>query len=135
MPRYAGKNLKVYMSKDGNSEAEPVLRVSQWTNSGSVDFHEVTADGDTSKTYVAGLPDAGGNINRFWDDEDDVVPAAIAATKNDDPVKLYLYRSMQAATKYIYGTAWVSKSDDVGINSAITENIEWRPASAMVENT
>ncbi len=71
------------------------------------DKYDVTQFGDSSKSYVQGLPDVTGTLSGFWDDTDDNL---YDASQSSDGVKMYLYPSEDATSKYWYGTAWVDFS-------------------------
>ena len=59
MGRFHGRNGRVYMGiASDTAVAEPVPYLADWTLNQTTDKIEVTAMGDTTKIYVAGLPDA-----------------------------------------------------------------------------
>lgn len=82
----------------------------------STDTVEVTSFGDTNKTYVQGFPDRSGTIEGFWDDTE---AQLFSGSESADGVKMYLYPSSDAITKYFYGPAWVSASIDTNVSDAI----------------
>lgn len=115
MARYHGRKGRVYMSTSGSGNASPVNSLSEWVLNMATDRVDVTAFGDTNKQTVQGLPDISGTFSGFWDDTEDRV---WTARDSSDGVKLYLYPSTDAATKYWYGTAWVDFSVTVPVSGA-----------------
>lgn len=104
------------MSTTGSGAAVPVASLNAWSIDYSTDRIEVTSFGDLNKTYVQGLPDVSGDLGGFWDDTDSTLYTAAASA---DGVKLYLYPSADAPTKYFYGPAWVDFSLTTGVGDAV----------------
>lgn len=117
MAAYAGRKGVVYLSTTGSGNASSVLKINQWTINRTTDKIEVTSFGDANKTYVQGLPDLQGTFSGFWDDGESKPFTGAAST---DGVKMYLYPSSDAPTKYWYGPAWLDVSMDVGVSGAAT---------------
>lgn len=114
--RYHGKQGAVYLGT--TSAAVPtVITMATWSLSMTRDKVDVTSFQDTNKQYVFGLPDISGDISGFWDDANDTLYDASASV---GAVKMYLYPSTAAATKYWYGTAFV----DFKINTAVSGPVE-----------
>ena len=104
---YHAKDAVVYIAEDGAAEASELLGASEWTLDMSTDTVEVTAFGDTNKTYVQGLPDISGAISGFVKEDED---KWFKAQRSTQPVRVYLYWSRLMPGKYAYGTAWISIS-------------------------
>jgi hypothetical protein len=104
------------MSTTGGGTAVSVVNMKAWSLSMPTDKIEVTAFGDANKKYVQGLPDVSGDLSGWWDDTSD---ALYDASRSTDGVKMYLYPSSDAASKYWYGPAWVDFSIDVDVSGAI----------------
>jgi hypothetical protein len=115
--QYHGKSGVVYISTSGSSAAVAAVKLAAWSLNSATDRVEVTAFGDANKTYVQGLPDLTGEISGFWDDASDQL---YDASRSADGVKLYLYPSSNAVTKYWYGPAWVDFNIDVPVDGAVT---------------
>lgn len=117
MSRYHGKSGRLYMSTTGTGAAIPVASLSSWSIDLSTDKEETTSFGDPNKTYVQGLADISGDFEGFWDDSDSTVFTGAGST---DGVKLYLYPSTNAATKYWYGPAWVDYSIEAPVDGPVS---------------
>jgi hypothetical protein len=104
------------MSTTGGGTAVSVVNMKAWSLSMPTDKIEVTEFGDANKKYVQGLPDVSGDLSGWWDDTSD---ALYDASRSTDGVKMYLYPSSDAASKYWYGPAWVDFSIDVDVSGAI----------------
>lgn len=117
MPAYHGKKSQIYISTSGAGTAAYVPFIADWTLDKSTDTVEVSAMGDTNKSFVQGLPNCQGTFSGFFDSaQDNLFDAAESST----PVKMYIYPSSDAPTIYHYGTAWVSASMASGISAAVT---------------
>jgi hypothetical protein len=116
MAAYHGKSGVVYLSTTGSGNASQVIKLTEWSANMATDRVEVTAFGDTNKTYVQGLKDLQGAFSGFWDDTETKV---FGAADSADGCKLYLYPSSDAPTKYWYGTAWLDASIDTGVSAAV----------------
>ena len=116
MAVYAGKKGVVYISTSGSGTAANVIKLNKWTYDGTTDKIEVTSFGDTNKTYVQGLPDVKGTFTGFWDDTE---TKPFSGASSSDGVKIYLYPSSDATTKYKCGPAWLDCSINQGVSGAV----------------
>lgn len=112
---YHGKSGVVYMSTTGSGTAV-VVRLSKWSLNRATDKAETTSFGDGNKTYVQGLPDLKVSLSGFWDSGDD---SFFTGAESTDGVKMYLYPSANAPSKYFYGTAWFDSSIDVPVSGPV----------------
>jgi len=126
MARYHGQGGRVYLSTTGAGTAVQAVALSSWSLNQPTDRVEVTAVEDGNKTYVQGKRDISGQFSGFWDDTDD---ALFDASESTTAVKLYLYPSADAPTKYWYGTAWVDASIEVGVDGAVSISGSFQAAS------
>ena len=116
MAVYHGKSGRVMMSTTGTGTAVTVSSLTTWSVDQSTDTVETTAFGDTNKTYVQGLADVSGTFAGFFNDSDATL---FSGSGSADGVKLYLYPSTNALTKYWYGPAWISYSVNTGVSEAV----------------
>ena len=117
MPRYHGGKGLVLLSTTGSGTATTGVGFSTWTLDKATDKVEVTAFGDTNKTYVQGLPDVKGTLSAWFDSTDD---ALFDASESTDGCKLYLYPSSNALSIYHYGPAWLDASIEVDVKGAVS---------------
>lgn len=117
MSAYPGRKGVVYISTTLGGTATNVIKLNKWTWNRQTDKIEVTAFGDTNKTYVQGLPDVQGSFSGFWDDTE---TKPFTAAASSDGCKMYLYPSSDAPTKFASGTAWLDCSIDIDVNGAAT---------------
>jgi hypothetical protein len=116
MSVYAGRNGVVYMSTSASGTASTVLKLTEWSLDMTTDKIDVTAFGDTNKTYVQGLKDLAGSFSGFFDDTES---KPFQAADSSDGCKLYLYPSSTAPTKYWYGLAWLDASVSTEVSGAV----------------
>jgi hypothetical protein len=117
MAVYPGRKGVIYLSTTGTGTAVNVISLNQWTLNRATDKIETTSFGDLNKTYVQGLPDIQGSFSGFWNDAE-AKPFAAAASA--DGVKMYLYPSADAPSKFAAGPAWLDCSIDTTVSGAVT---------------
>jgi hypothetical protein len=128
--RIAGKNGRVYLGLASSAaSAEPVAFVRSWNINAETDRLGVTAMGDTSKTYIIGLPDAQVSYQAYYDDAGSGV---YAAATDGQPRKFYLYPSTLDTAKYWYGTVFVSASSSSDVNGAVETSGTFAAATPLV---
>jgi len=115
------------MSTSASGTAVPVASLTSWSLDMSTDKIDVTSFGDTTKTYVQGLPDITGRFEGNWDDTEATL---FAARSSADGAKLYLYPSLDAATRYAYGVAWLDVSMNVDVTGAVKVSGTFSAASS-----
>ena len=73
----------------------------------------------TRPSTERGTDKVSGEIAGFWNDGEDKLFAGADST---DGVKLYLYPSKNAPSKYFYGPAWLDASIETGVDAAVSIN-------------
>lgn len=131
MAKYPGRNGVVYLSSTGAGTASTVIGLTEWSINSATDKIEVTAFGDSNKTYVQGLKDLSGTFSGFWDDTE---TKPFAASDSSTAVKMYLYPSSSITTSYFYGTAWLDASINVGVNGAVAISGSFAAATSWGRN-
>jgi len=116
MAAYAGRKGLVYLSTTGSGAVTNVIKLTKWALDMSTDKIEVTAFGDSNKTYVQGLKDVKGTIAGFFDDTE---TKPFVAADSADGCKFYLYPSSDLPGRYWYGPAWLDVSIDTGVADAV----------------
>lgn len=131
MARLAGRNGRVYLGiASSSAAAEPFPYSNKWTLDAASDKIEVTAMGDSNKTYVGGLPDASGTFSGFYDN---ATAQTYTAAQDGQARKFYLYPDITATTQYWFGTVLVDFSVESGVSDAITTSASWSAASAITK--
>ena len=117
MARYNGRHGQVYLSASGSAAATSMAQLSSWSLDMAKPMADATALGDANQQYSAGIPNLQGAFAGVWDDTNDVMYDAAMQT---EALRMYLYPSSLAPTKYWYGLAHVDFSPNVVINETIT---------------
>jgi hypothetical protein len=125
--RYPGRNGVIYLATSASGTASTVIALTTWTLDQATDKIEVTAFGDSNKTYVQGLKDLKGTFSGFWDDTETKV---FSGADSSDGVKLYLYPSSNKTGSYFYGTAWLDASMNTNVNGAVAISGSFAAASS-----
>lgn len=102
MARISGKSGRVYMSILSGGVPEPVAFLNQWDMTFTTDKQDVTAFGDTNKTYVSGLPDAQFSYGGWYDN---ATAQMYTAAVDGIPRKFYFYPDNSNNAQYFNGTA------------------------------
>ena len=115
MARLHGRSGRLYAGIASGGTAEPITFLNSWSFDASTDDVDVTAFGDTNKTYVSGLPDFKGSFAGFYDNATaQLYTAAIDGVAR----KTYLYPSTSDAI-YWFGTASFDVSIETGVSDAV----------------
>jgi len=130
MSRLAGRNAAVYLGLASGGTATPVAFQASWSINFTTNKIDVTAFGDTTKIYVAGLPDASGQFAGWYDDA--TVQTYTAAT---DGVarKFYLYPTTSNTAQYFFGTVFPDMTVETAVDGAISVSASWAAGSPIVK--
>lgn len=110
--------------------AEPLPFIAKWAINHSTDKVEVTAMGDSNKTYVAGLADATGTFSGSYDN---ATAQTYTAAVDGLARKFYLYPDLSTNTQYWFGTIIVDLSVDGGVDTAVNISSSWNAASTLAK--
>lgn len=130
MARIHGRRGQLYVDPTGSAAASPVAYLSQWGLDFSTDRVDVTAFGDTNKTYVSGLPDAQGSFSGFYD-----TATAQLYTASQDGLarKFYLYPDNSSTGTYFFGTALFDFSLSGGVSDGVAVSGTFAAASEVAK--
>lgn len=128
MARAHGRFGNLYVAVASGGSASPLQHAGTWTLDLSTDQVEVTAFGDTSKTYVAGLPD--GRLSYSGYASDTASTALITAAVDGVARKFYAYPFNTSAT-YFFGTMFFDTSWDVRVDGAVAISGNGSPATPV----
>lgn len=123
-----GRNgqLKVDQSAGANGSASTVANLTTFDIQQTRDKTEVTAFGDGSKVYVAGLADASGSFSGFWDSAGGLQAVADGLAR-----KFYIYPTTTDTTKYWYGTATFDITVSTSVGGAVEVSGSWAAATPV----
>ena len=128
MARIAGRNGRLYVNITSGGTAEPIAYLNNWSLSFATDNIEVTAFGDTNKTYVSGLPDVSGSFAGFYDD---ATAQTYTAATDGVARKFYLYPDNSSTGKYWWGTAFFDFAVSADVGGAVQVSGDFAAASAV----
>ena len=123
-----GRNgqLKVDQSVGANGSASTVANLTTFDIQQTRDKTEVTAFGDSTKTYIAGLADASGSFSGFWDSAGGLQKVADGNARS-----FYLYPTTSDTTKYWYGTATFDITVSTSVGGAVEASGSWAAATSV----
>lgn len=123
MARIAGRNMRLYVGiASSTAVAEPIPFIKSFQHDRSVDRYDVTAAGDTNKSYVQGLPDAKGSFSGFYDDSTQQV---YTAATDGQARRTYFYPNISDVTKYYYGDVFWDSSSEFPVDGAVATSGSW----------
>jgi hypothetical protein len=126
--RIHGKRGRFYIGIASGGTPEPLPFIARWAIRFPTDKAEVTAMGDTHKTYVNGMPDCTGMVSGFLDD---ATAQTYTAATDSLARSFYLYPDLSSNTKYWYGTCVIDFTAEGGVDGGVTLNADWGAASTV----
>ncbi len=128
MARVHGRFARLYVATTSAGSASPLLNAGTWTINLSTDRVEVTAFGDTTKQYVAGLADGTLSYTGYADDTagSQLIEAAIDGIAR----KVYAY-PFSSTGIYFFGTMFFDTEVATDVNGAVTISGSAQPATAI----
>lgn len=131
MARIHGRNGRVYLALTSGGTAEPLQFQATWTISFATDKADVTALGDATKVYVAGLPDASGDFGGWYDD---ATVQTYTAAADGIARKFYLYPNQTGTPgQYFWGTILPDFAIDAGVGDAVSVKASWNAATPILK--
>lgn len=130
MSRIHGRAGRLYVAITSGGTAEPIAFLRSYSLGFATDNVEVTAFGDSNKTYVAGLPDATGSYAGFWDD---ATAQLYTAATDGVARKFYLYPDNTQTGKYWYGTAIFDFSVEGAVDGSVNISGDFNAASQIAK--
>lgn len=132
MARVHGRRGRLYVGlASDTATAEPVAFLSQFSFNSSTDTVDVTANGDTNKVKLAGLPDATGSFSGFYDD---ATQQTYTASTDGLARRFYLYPTTPStAGPYWFGTALFDFRVESDVNDAVKVSGDWQAASGVAK--
>ena len=109
MARIHGRFGRIYLGSNSSAAAAPVAGTTRWSLESQTDFTPATAQGDSSTVFLAGLPGGQFSFSSIYSD-DEFTGNIFANATAGEAVKCYLYPKASDATKYWFGTVYVSAS-------------------------
>jgi hypothetical protein len=131
--RRHGRNAQVYIGVTNGAAASPCAFQASWSINMVTDKQDVTAFGDSNKTYVAGLPDSSGDFSGFMDDatSQTYIAAVDGLARN-----FYLYPdTTNDPNVYWFGTILPDFSADGAIGGPVNFKASWNAASKVQRYT
>ena len=128
MGRYHGRNGRIYFDIAGGGSAAPLNFMANWSINFTTEKVDVTAMGDSTRTYVAGLPDASGEFSGF---ADDATMQTYTAAVDGIARKMYIYPNTLDTSKYFFGTVLADFSVNSGVSGAGEVSSSWNAASTV----
>ncbi len=131
MARIHGRNARIMVGIASGGSAEAVAFQAKWSLDFSTDDDEVTAFGDVNKVYVAGLPDASGSFNGFYDDS---TAQLYTAAQDGVARKVYLYPNFTGTPgQYWFGTGLFDFAVEIGVGESAKVSGNFKAASPLIK--
>ena len=131
MSRLAGRRGRIYIGiASAAATAEPCPFINKFNIKRDTERFDVTAFEDSNKTYLAGLPDAQGDIGGYYDD---ATAQFYTAASDGAARKMYIYPNTSDTTKYFFTTALFDFNLDAAVDSAISITGSWAAATEFAK--
>lgn len=136
-----GRNGAIYIDASAAANGSPslVAQLADFSIDGARDRVDTTAFGDTVKTSVAGLADASGTINGFYNDASN----AIFQIADGSSRAFYIYVDASSTANmapisgsgkgYWYGRGTFDVSTTTGVADAAKVTLNWSASSAVTK--
>lgn len=105
--RVHGRHGRLYLGATDSGEATPVAATKSWAIDAQTDYVDATAQGDTSKVSVAGLPGGSGSFEAFYE-TGSYSGNVFTAARDGLARKMYAYPDASDSSKYWFTTAFIS---------------------------
>jgi len=130
MANIAGRNARLYLAIASNGLAEPIASIKTFNIDGTSERFETTAFGDSTKTYVAGLPDSTGSFAGYYDD---TVNPTFSASQDGVARKWYFYPNHTVTTAYFFGTGFFDFSTAFDVSGVGEVSGNWSAATSTIK--
>jgi len=128
--RIHGRNGTIYLGTTNGAAASPLSFAADWSLNFAVAKADVTCLGDTNLIYVAGLPDASGDMSGFYDD---ATRQTYDAANDGLNRNFYLYPNKNTLTQYFFGLILPDFSIAGGVAAAVSFKSTWNANSPIVK--
>ena len=125
----AGRNSRILIdvTTTASGTVSKITAKNKWTLDQKIDTFEVTEFEAANKTYVAGLPDAQGTVEGFWDSADNNIYNVIGSSV---PRALYIYPdAVNNSGSYWFTTAYFSVKPDSDVKGPVGFSLTYVAAS------
>ncbi len=128
MARSHGRYARLYVSVTSGGSAAPLVHVSQSDLNLTTDKVDVTAFSDTTKTFVAGLPDGQLSFSGF---ASDTASTALVEAALDGVARKWYFYPFASEVIYFYGTGFFDWQSGSSVSGAVTMSGSMAQATAM----
>lgn len=129
MARRHGRKGALYIAPTNGAALVRVASLTSWSVEWSTDKEDVSAMGDTNKQYVAGLPDATGDLEGKWED---AATWSLYAAATDGLARAFiLYPTTDVTASKISGDAFFDYTVEGSVDGAVEFSGEWSAAGAI----
>lgn len=130
MARISGRRGRIYIAVTSNGTPAPLPFVATWSLQASTDKIDVTTTDDTTKVYVAGLPDAQGQFAGFYDS---ATAQTYTAAADGVARGFYLYPDLNQVATYFWGTVLPDFSIDGDVAGAVKMSASWAASTPILK--
>ncbi len=128
MARAHGRFSQLYVATTSGGTASPLTHAGKWTLNLNTDQVEVTAFGDTTKTYVTGLADGKLSFEGFMSDT--ASSSLVAAALDGQARKFYAYPFASTGI-YFFGTMFFDTNVETDVSGAVAMKGTGSPATPI----
>jgi len=124
--RIASRNARLYLAIASNGTAEPVSAIKCFEINANTDKYDATCFGDSTKTYVVGLPDSQGSFGGIYDTAQN---PTFTAAQDGVARKWYFYPDATVNTSYWFGSAFFDFATKFDVAGMAEVSGSWNAAT------
>jgi len=135
MAKYHGRSGSLFLASANGGSAISVVNLTQFSLSQETDTADVTALGDTARSFVLGVKNSTATFSGFFADDADVPFDAFDQNQSGGTVPAYLYPGGSGVARYWHGEVWptaVSIEDGVGGAVTISGSLQFNGSCTRV---
>lgn len=117
--RVHGRYGVLYVSITSGGSAQPLLYTKSFNLDAKTDRVDVTSFQDTSKVYVAGLPDSTASIDGFWDSSAGFANFSLYQAAVDGIARKWYFYPAGGASPFAAGTGYFDCSFSQSVDGAV----------------
>lgn len=120
MPKYHGRSGALLLGAANGGSASSVVNLTQFSLKIETDTADVSAVGDSWRSFLVGLKSASLSFAGFFADDADVPFDALDQNQSGGTVPAYLYPAGSSVARYWYGAVWPKSANvEVGVGGAV----------------
>jgi len=129
--RIAGRHARLKLGTNDVATPAVIAGVKSWGWDATADQIDATAQGDTTKVYVLGLPGATGDFELYLEEGQAALTLIMAAATDGLPRTIELIPNIHEPTLGYEGTVTISGALKTDVGGVVTVSGKWQAATPL----